>query len=213
MTAATAITFTVERAGAFANILAVPGALHLFRAAQERISRSAVMPLRALGTTLVVLVLMPMTPPLLSLLAPRAEEVISVSTARDAATDRCLSHDNLARLDALPPATIMAQINTAPNLITDTHHRVIGSGYHRNNRAIGDVLLFFMAPEKVAHAVAVRRHLDFVFLCQSEIELDPERDESPDGVLARLVAGTPPRWLRPVALPGLTQGKLYAVVP
>ncbi len=211
MIAATAVTFTIERAGAFANILAVPGALHLFRAAQRRIARTEIMPLRALGVVVMVMVLIPMASPLLSLLAPLPVKDI-FAAARGDDIDRCLSHDNLARLDILPQAVIITSLNVAPNLITDTHHRVIGSGYHRNSRAIEDVLLFFMAREQVAHAVAVRRQLDFVFLCQSEILLDAERHESPDGILAHLVAGTPPRWLRPLHVPGLQAAKLYAVI-
>lgn len=212
MIAATAITFTVERAGAFANALAIPGALHLFRVAQRHLAQTKIMPLRAIGTTLVLLILMPMAAPLLSLFAPPPEKDAHASATRDAVNDRCLSHDNLARLDTLPPATIMTQINNAPNLITDTHHRVIGSGYHRNNQAIEDVLLFFMAREEVAHAVAIRRRLDFVFLCQNEIELNAEHTDNPDGVLTHLVAGQPLRWLRPVPLPGLEAAKLYAVI-
>lgn len=213
MIAATAVAVTVERAGAFANILAVPGALHLFRAAQQRLSRIEIMPLRALATSVVLLALMPMASPLLSMLAPRAEKGTPASAAREAAIDICLSHDNLARLDALPPATFMTPLNIGPNIITGTHHRVIASGYHRNNRAIEDVLLFFMAREDVARAVAARRRLDYVFLCPSENEMSAERAVNPDGVSARIVAGRPPRWLRPVRLPGLTQGKLYAVIP
>ena len=78
--------------------------------------------------------------------------------------------------------------------------------------AIRDVLLFFMAKESVARAVAVRRHLDFVFLCPGEDEMKAEHDASPSGMSARLIAGQPPSWLRPVTLPGLAQGKLYAVI-
>ncbi len=208
--AATATALTLERAGAFANVLAIPGALELFRAARQRLSRLEIVPLRALGTTIVLLALMPFTSPLLSLLAPRTET--DIPPAQETAVNKCMSNDNLARLDALPQATIMTPLNIGPNLITETHHRVIGSGYHRNSGAIRDVLLFFMAKESVARAVALRRHLDFVFLCPAEEEVNSDRNTNPEGLSARLAEGRPPAWLRPVTLPGLAQAKLYAVI-
>jgi hypothetical protein len=211
MAAATAVAVTVERAGALANVMAIPGALQLFRAARQRLSRLEVVPLRALATTLVLIALMPVTSPLLSLLAPRIRP--DVRPAQEAAIRKCISNDNLARLDTLSPATIMTTLNIAPNLITETHHRVIGSSYHRNNGAIRDVLLFFMAKESVARAIARHRHLDFVFLCPTEGDMADDHNAGPLGMPARLLAGQPPRWLRPVTLPGLTEGKLYAVIP
>lgn len=212
LVAATAVAVSVERAGGFANILAVPGALHLFRLAQQRLARLTIMPARALATAVVLVAIMPMSSPLLSLLPPKDKGDAPASPAREAMVEACLSRENLARLDSLPPAIIMTPLNIGPNLITGTHQRVIGSGYHRNSEAIRDVLLFFMAKEDVARAVAVRRHVDFVFLCPSEDEMKAERDASPTGMSARLLAGQPPRWLQPVHLPGLVQGRLYSVL-
>ena len=208
--AATAVAVTVERAGAFANVLAIPGAFQLFRLARQRLSRLEAMPLRALGTALALIALMPITSPLLSLLAPRNHP--DTPRAQEAAVQECTSNANLARLDALPPATIMTPLNIGPNLITETHHRVIGSGYHRNGGAIRDVLIFFLAKEDIARTVALRRHLDYVFLCPTEDEMTDDRHAGPASLSARLVEGRPPRWLRPMHLPGLRQGRLYAVI-
>jgi hypothetical protein len=212
MMAATAVALTLERAGAFANILAIPGALHLLRAVRQRTARSPAVAMRALWTALALLLLAPITSPLLSLLSsPKGAESPS-SEAYEAAVAQCLSSANMARLDSLPPALVMTTLNTGPNLLTGTHHRVIASGYHRNNGAIGDVLLFFKARENVAHAIAQRRHLNYVFLCPPKDQMKDQQEASPDSLTVRLAQNHPPAWLRPVALPGLTQGSLYAVV-
>ncbi|HLZ79713.1 MAG TPA: hypothetical protein VKQ09_10265, partial [Sphingomonas sp.] len=62
-------------------------------------------------------------------------------------------------------------------------------------------------------AIARHRRLDFVFLCPTEGDMAGDRNAGSVGMPARLLAGQPPRWLRPVTLPGLTEGKLYAVIP
>ncbi len=209
MLGAVAVAFTVERAGAFANMLAIPGSLILFRAAQRRISHVRIMPLRATLTAATLIALIPLSSPLLSLLAPQPK---SESPAHQARLAQCMANENIARLDVLASATIMTPLNIAPNLITQTHHRVIGSGYHRNGQAIKDVLIFFLASDEAAHAVARRRHIDFVFLCPAEEEMGGDRHFNPNGLAARLADGYPPRWLRPLQVPGLQAAKLYAVI-
>ncbi len=209
---ATAVALTLERAGAFANVLAIPGALQLFRSAHERLARIDIMPLRALAIALTLLLIMPVTSPLLSLVAPRTKDDAPQPAAREAIVEKCLSLDNLVRLDALPPSTIMTPLNIAPNLITETHHRTIASNYHRNSKAIEDVLLFFTAKESTVRTIALRRHLDFVFLCPDGKDPAGNHETNPETLSARLMEGRPPAWLRPVALTGLAQGRLYAVI-
>jgi len=51
----------------------------------------------------------------------------------------------------------------------------------------------------------------YLFFCPGDSEIRLTASQAPGGFAARLNAGSPPAWLRPVAVPGLSAGRLYAI--
>ena len=107
------------------------------------------------------------------------------------------------RLPALAggPWTIWTEINTAPELLYRTPHRVIGTPYHRNTTGILDTIDAFKASDpETAHRIATARGVDYMLFCRSDGESWRVKwlaDNSP-----------PPAWLEPIALPAALEGRV-----
>ncbi len=117
---------------------------------------------------------------------------------------------------AATPQTVLTFMDIGPELLYRTHHRVIGTPYHRNAEGILDgYQALATADTAVARKVIEHRHVDLVLLCRSPAErafyAPPGRGEN---LYLRLDNGTPPAWLAPVALPAALrdQARLYHVV-
>lgn len=118
---------------------------------------------------------------------------------------------------AATPQTVLAFMDIGPELLYRTHHRVVGTPYHRNAEGILDgYQALATADPAVARKVIEQRHVDLVLLCRSSAE---RAFYAPAGtaenLYLRLDRGTAPAWLAPVALPaGLEdQARLYRVLP
>ena len=151
---ATAIGLFVTRAGAFANLLAIPGAVALIMLVIAR-TESWRMPARVLARTAALLLLTPDSAGLAALLASGSQ-----GAAAATGDPRCGTIDALARLGGLPHATILAPLDMGPALIVATGHDAVTGPYHRDPAALEDVLRFFTAGD--AHAVAVHRQARYV---------------------------------------------------
>jgi hypothetical protein len=114
------------------------------------------------------------------------------------------------------PQTVLAFMDIGPELLYRTHHRVIGTPYHRNGDGILDGYRILATDDlAAAHAMADQRGVDLVLLCQSP----PERgfyasEKGAENLYTRLDHGNPPDWLAAVELPPTLQGhaRLYRVV-
>lgn len=118
----------------------------------------------------------------------------------------CDAQAVLAILAGQPRGLVAAPMDLGPYVLAGTRHAVLAGPYHRNtagNRALYRLLLM---PANAAHDEAVRLRLAYLVDCPGmHGELGTPRQNS---LRARLEAGKPPAWLRP--LPG-AGAAVYAV--
>jgi hypothetical protein len=199
---AVAIAMLVTRAGAFANLLAIPGAVGLILRTFEKTDRWAViarLPVRVLA----ILLLSPLGAALAPALLTRSNDAPSPPI-----TPGCGKIDTLAPLDRFAPAVIVAPLELGPALLAGTHHRAITGPYHRDAAALEDVLRFFTATD--ARAIAMRRSAAYVAFCP-EGEMATMARFAPAGLAAQLLRRAPPSWLTPVVVPGTAGLQLYRI--
>ena len=196
LAAATGIAMLVMRAGAFANLLAIPGAVGLIILIFDR-TEAWLLPLRISVRAGSLLLLSPFGAQSTSLFAMQHNPAPS----GQALDRRCGQIDSLAALDSFAPTTVLAPLELAPNIVAATHHYGVTGPYHRNPHALEDVLRFFTAPEQAAHAVALRRNAGLLVFCPIGGEMAAMAKFAPKGLAAQLLSGHPPRWLRPLLLP------------
>ncbi|WP_193370500.1 hypothetical protein [Pelagibius marinus] len=117
---------------------------------------------------------------------------------------------------AAAPQTVLTFMDIGPELLYRTHHRVVGTPYHRNAEGILDgYQALATADAAAARAVIEQRHVDLVLLCRTSAERAFYAPAgSGENLYLQLDRGTPPEWLAPVALPdGLRdQARLYRVL-
>jgi len=203
---ATAIGMVVTRAGAFANLLAIPGALTLILILLDRTDPWP-MPIRVLTRALAILALCPAGAGVAAMLVTKPAQQ---STAPAPKTDpECELADSLKALDTLPPSTILAPLDMGPTLLVGTHHAAVTGPYHRDPAALEDVLRFFTARD--AHAIALRRRAGYVAFCPGDGEMAAMAKVAPGGLAAALLHDRAPSWLQPVPLSGAAGVKLYRV--
>ncbi|NKJ42615.1 hypothetical protein [Novosphingobium sp. SG720] len=112
----------------------------------------------------------------------------------------------LAPLATMPATDIFAPVDIGPNILLRTRQRVVATGHHRAAAAISDVMHGFTAPPDQALAYMHKRHATLVVVCTVAPEMGLYRAQAPDGLAARLLAGKPPAWLKPVATPPIPAG-------
>lgn len=127
-----------------------------------------------------------------------------------------------------PPLTILAPMDYTPELMFYTGHNYIAAPYHRNDRGIIDMIMFFRSKgdDAAARAIAARDSLDYVLVCKMSYfqgTLDSKREinnlsvnigakgkmtTAPDkadlyksSLGFRLAYDTPPPWLEQIGIP------------
>jgi len=203
---ATAIGLVVCRAGAFSNILAVPGGLVLLRSALARVGTIRMALLRVLLSALAFIVIFPLGPVFLALTLAPADKYHAGPGG-----DLCAATTNLAHMNALPASTVLTTLVFSPQLIFTSHHKGVSAGYHRNVASMDDTLRFFTGDDSSAHEIMLRHHARYVLVCPGDGDLDMLADAAPTGLAARLPRGEAPPWLSPVTVPGLRYARVYAV--
>ncbi len=205
---ATAIGVFVLRAGAVSNLLAIPGGLLLLAMVSRRIQASSRAAFRIPAQTAAVLLLLPITPAVTAVVAmPSPDGEAQAAKAFNSCTDLA----RLRRLDQFPTSLWLVDLDFASAVVAGTRHSVIAASYHRAPQAMDDVLRFFATDEAQARAVVERRRPAFVYFCPGTNSANDLAQASPYGMAARLNAGKQPAWLKPVAVPGLGAGRVYAV--
>lgn len=212
--AATAIAVMLIRASAFANALAVPGALAFLSAAGAAMNRTAKLPLRVAAGVGAGLLAFPLAIDLLALASVHTSQTEDHNRGTAIATARtCMTPANLARLDGLPKSLFLTPMDEAPAVIVGSHHMAVASGYHRNVGVMHDVFAIWMSDEASARRLIAAHGATHLFFCPGDAEMRITTRAAPHGFAARLIAGAPPAWLRPVAVPGLVAGRVYAIAP
>ncbi|WP_066821250.1 hypothetical protein [Sphingomonas mali] len=198
LSAATILAILVQRAAGVANLLAIAGAVRLLHPLLLRARSIENLPKR-LAATLGVFVAA----------APGAVSGVAITSAapdaRVTAIRRamgCLAASDMKALSDLPRGNVLAPLDISPTILLLTHHEAVASGYHRGATAMHDVIATFTGTADQAHAVVVRRRVDYVAFCPGLPEVLIYENEAPKGFLAQLDAGRTPAWLTPVALHG-----------
>ena len=203
---ATAIGLFVTRAGAFANLLAIPGAVTLMLIVIARTQNWPMMA-RVIGRAGAILLLCPDGAGIAAMLvSPHAPVARAPAVKSD---PRCGLVDTLKPLDRLPSTTIIAPLDLGPSLLLGTQQAALTGPYHRNPSALEDVLRFFTAGN--AHAIALRRRAGYVAFCTSDGEMAAMAKFAPNGLAAALLHDRPPAWLTPLSLPGTAGLRLYRI--
>lgn len=204
------LSLLVLRAMSVAHLYAIPGNLWLVLQAVRR-ARAVESTWRRIVATVAVMLLFPILPTAiiakgLELAGKDAPEKSEAENRKQAA---CLSEEGLRPLAALPPSTLFAPLDTGPFLLLRTHHRVIATNHHRNQRAMAKVLRAFMSPPDEARTIIASTDADYVVFCPKWNEIELYRKDSPNGLAARLQSGRNSDWLKPVPMPAGTTIRVY----
>jgi len=199
--ASTGLLFWQTRAGAAAQMLAVPGAAWLGWQTMRFTANHRLMPVRIFGTLGAFLAVTGLAASMTIQLVP--EKVQNKSRKQVSKANRkCPTMPALAPIARMPAATILTFVDLGPRLITVTHHMAIAGPYHRNGEAILDVQHSFRSENpQVAHDVMVRHGATLLLLCPGLSESTIYASQAPKGFYKQLVAGKVPAWLQPVPLP------------
>lgn len=131
-----------------------------------------------------------------TLAAPTADS----ATGRDASgANRCQAAATYDQLAALPHGTVAAISNLGAPILALTSHRALAGPYHRNVSGNTAVLDLMTAGPESAHAIAAGHGVDYIAVCPGNPETVFLAGTAPDGLLGRLVGGTPPDWLAPAS--------------
>jgi hypothetical protein len=128
------------------------------------------------------------------------------------ANRRCPSMAALAPINEQPQGTVFTFIDLGPRLIVATHHSAIGGPYHRNDKAIADVMKSFRGDAGEAHRIITEYRSDYLLVCPDMSTATIFMSEARNGFYGQLVDGKVPAWLRPVPLPKDSPFKMWKVV-
>ncbi len=197
--AAMVVTVFVQRGGAAANLVAIPGGLWLMARAFAAAQRIGMTLPRVLASAAAAFSLTPMAPALTVAAIPRpnAAKVTELPHAT-----ACSSSADYATAAALPRSTLFTGIDIGPGLIFATDHSVVASGHHRNAAGMHDVIAAFLGDPETAHRIIRRHAAAYVVTCPDLVEMAIYRRIAPRGLWAQLAAGRTPAWLKRVTLPG-----------
>ncbi len=112
--------------------------------------------------------------------------------------------DTLVRLadERGRPSTIVTFVHQGPEVAWRTGQGVVGSPYQRNVDGVVDTHAVLGATDmEAAHAAARRRGVDVIAVCAGVKEAGRYFRDGRETLMARLVDGLPPPWLRPVEAP------------
>ena len=209
---ATAMLFFQIRAGATAQMLAIPGAAGLIWLFFPWVRRSRLVLVRVLGTVAVLVVGSGVAIQYATTLAPQDAEK-PIYTKVNKAGARCTTIPAMAPLNRLPRAVVMTMTDLGPRLITLTHHDAIAGPYHRNGEAILDLHHAFDGTPEMARAVAKKHGATLLLICPNFAEGTVYKARSPKGFYAQLEKGMVPDWLIPIRLPASSPFVLWRIKP
>ncbi|MET0269934.1 MAG: AcrB/AcrD/AcrF family protein [Sphingomonas sp.] len=198
------------RAGAAAQLLAVPGAAALAWLLLPRIVGESRAWARVGGGLAAFLLVSGLVVPLVvNAIPPAPQKTWRRQTA--AANRKCPTLPALSPIAKLPAATILTFVDFGPRLIAMTHHRAIAGPYHRNGAAILDIQHAFRGTADGARAIMARHGATLLLICPGMSESTIYASEAPRGFYARLIRGRAPAWLAPVPLPRGSPLRLWRV--
>ncbi|MCY7399043.1 MAG: AcrB/AcrD/AcrF family protein [Sphingomonas bacterium] len=200
--AATALVLLLwqTRTGPAAQMMAVPGsvAIAVILAPLAFNAKSAV--IRVPGTVLAVLIGVGVLVPQIVAQVP-AKPKTAAQKKVDLANRMCWSLRALAPVARQPKGIVFSFVDLGPRLISVTRHDAIAGPYHRNDRAIADVMNAFRGDEAQAKRIIVDEYRsDYLLVCPNMSTATIFQAETPRGFYMQLVKGRVPGWLTPIDL-------------
>jgi hypothetical protein len=192
------LLFWQMRAAPAAQMMALPAATALIVLVASRWLQSPKMWLHGLAIVLVI-VGFGAAVPLALKLVPQAK-TSGIRSLVSKANSSCPSLAALAPVQKQPRGMIFSFIDLGPRLIVATHHDAVGGPYHRNDKAIADVMIAFRGSEPQAHRIIDEYRSDYLLVCPNMSTATIFMSEAPKGFYGQLVRGKVPDWLEPVDL-------------
>lgn len=204
------LLFWQMRAGPAAQMMALPAATALIVILAAPWLRAPELWKHVVAIFLILLAFGAAVP--LTLQLGFAEKVNPARAKVAKAGRRCPSMAAMAPINAQPKGTIFTFIDLGPRLIVTTHHDTIGGPYHRNDKAIADVMKAFRGDEARAHRIVTEYRSDYLLVCPDMATATIFMAEAPGGFYGQLMKGNVPAWLQPVELPADSPFKMWKVV-
>ena len=208
--AAFALLFWQTRAAPAAQMMALPAATALIVLVAAKWFDSPKLWLHG-AAILLVLLGFGAAVPLAVQMVPREQS--TPAAARVAKANRsCPTLAAMAPIQRQPRGMVFSFIDLGPRLIVLTHHDVVGGPYHRNDKAIADVMKAFRGDEAQAHRIVREYGSDYLLICPDMSTATIFMSEAPKGFYGQIVGGKVPTWLEPVDLPKDSPFRMWKVV-
>ncbi|RSV15562.1 hypothetical protein CA236_14395 [Sphingomonas sp. ABOLG] len=199
LVAASGVMLFVERAGATANALAIPGAAALLLALLTRARTIPTVGRRTVATAAAFLAVSPAYIALAgAAIASRVDPAVQKRAALRESRQICRELYDIRTIGTLPRGIVFTPLDVAPDLIATTHHRGVGSGYHRSPTVIATVIQAFTGSPERAREIVMASGASYLAGCPGLSETEIYRRDFPEGFWARLQAGERFDWLEPV---------------
>jgi hypothetical protein len=117
----------------------------------------------------------------------------------------------LRQLDRYPAGVMMTFIDLSPRIIVHSGQRPLIGPYHRNGKAIADVMEGWIGSPDNAREIARRYGAAYVMICPGTSESTIYTSRGPSGFYARLEKGEVPAWLTRLPLPKGVPYRLYRI--
>jgi len=194
------LLFWQTRTGPAAQMMAVPGAVAVAFILAPLAFNSRFALLRIPGTVLAVLLGFGALVPLITGQIPNKPQTAAQKRV-NLANRTCPSLRALAPVAQQPRGLIFTFVDLGPRIITVTRHDAIAGPYHRNDRAIADVMKAFRGDEAQARRIIGQEYRsDYLLVCPNMSTATIFQAETPKGFYMQLVKGKVPAWLTPIDL-------------
>jgi hypothetical protein len=193
LTVLLALTATVGLIQARGLVLATAAAIPLGAAALATLPRlNLVRPITA-GMALGLLASPSVTLGALQFAVPAEVQAKEKQASHDQTP--CWSFSAFSAMQRLPAGLVMADLDSGPFILANTHHSAASAPYHRLGGPIYDAMTMFYQPPGQAQAAVARSGADYLALCRTGVFAE----EAKPGALAHaLVHQAPPAWLTPL---------------
>ena len=188
------------RTGPAAQMMAIPGALAVVMILAPMAYRSRYAWVRVPGTVLAVVVGLGGLAPMIVGQIPGKPRT-AMQNKVDLANRGCPRLASLAPVARQPKGIVFSFVDLGPRLIAVTPHDAIAGPYHRNDRAIADIMNAFRGDEAQARRIIVDDYRsDYLLVCPNMSTATIFMSEAPRGFYVQLAKGRVPAWLTPIDL-------------
>ncbi|MEP7348335.1 MAG: hypothetical protein ABI668_00100 [Sphingorhabdus sp.] len=188
------VSRTAVYAVCLATLMLAPMVVGLFQKAESLNSLTTRMAIRVLAMTIGLPTLVGQNVMNQINAAADADLVAKDEAFKELALE-CQSLTWVTALNRLPPAQLMAGLDTSPSILQATHHKVIATGHHRNQVAMADVIRTFTGSVQQAETIFREHKVQYLVTCDGSFEMQIYAHRAPDGFLAQIKQGDVPNWL------------------